>query len=233
MQAIQWETEQSMFESERLALLRVLHDDKLGLERMRADMRVLREMLARENLGAMAEGVLASMERECTRMRQLYESLCESMALGEAYIEEADLCALVGWVAQAHGPMMRQAGIELAVRCSTDALVGRVDSMLLERMLANLLSNAAKHTPASGRVALNLSQEEGFATFEVRDSGCGTDVRVLPKLFGLFVSEEATPGHGIGLSNVRKIAQLHGGTIHCSSVPGEGLCVKVRIPLNL
>jgi PAS domain S-box-containing protein len=115
----------------------------------------------------------------------------------------------------------------------------RVDGDLtrLSQVFLNLLNNAAKYTPEGGVVRLSSSVEDGEAVVRVRDNGIGIAPELLPKIFDLFVQgsrsmDRADGGLGIGLSLVREILRLHGGTISADSAGTDhGSEFTVRLPL--
>ena len=97
-----------------------------------------------------------------------------------------------------------------------------VDAARVSQVLANLLTNAAKFTPAGGRIDLTIDVCETGVTIRVRDSGIGIDQDVLPSLFELFMrvdpgGETATGGLGIGLSLARRLVEMHGGRLDATS----------------
>ena len=101
------------------------------------------------------------------------------------------------------------------------------DPTRLEQILCNLLNNAAKYTDPGGRISLVAERSPGEVTIRVRDSGVGIEPEMLPKIFDLFTQIEdrrsrAQGGLGIGLSLVRSLVELHGGTISAQSEARAG-----------
>ncbi len=140
-----------------------------------------------------------------------------------------------------------------AVRASVNALTGngnqgRVllssepawvsgDSVRLEQIVGNLVSNALKFTRQEGKVMVSVTREGGNAVLRVTDQGVGIPAEMLPKIFDLFVQAHQTidrsrGGLGIGLTLVRRLAELHGGGVHAASEgEGRGATFTVRLPL--
>ena len=110
------------------------------------------------------------------------------------------------------------------------------DPTRLEQILSNLLMNAAKYTPQGGRIWLAVEPVRGEVVIRVRDTGIGIEPELLPKVFDLFVQGERSAGRpheggGIGLSLVRNLVELHGGTITAHSQgPDMGSEFVVRLP---
>ena len=110
------------------------------------------------------------------------------------------------------------------------------DAMRLEQVVANLLDNALKYTPSGGRIEITTTAEGGDAVLRIRDAGVGIDANVLPRIFDLFVqadqtSDRSAGGLGLGLTLVKRLVELHGGTVSASSAgPDRGSEFVVRIP---
>jgi CheY-like chemotaxis protein len=110
------------------------------------------------------------------------------------------------------------------------------DSTRFEQILVNLLTNAAKYTPAGGRIQLIVGVEGKELVVRVRDNGIGILPELLPKMFDLFTQgdrslDRSEGGLGIGLTLVRSLAELHGGTVTATSDgPGRGSEFVVRLP---
>jgi PAS domain S-box-containing protein len=111
------------------------------------------------------------------------------------------------------------------------------DRTRLVQVLANLLNNAAKYTPEGGRIGLCVTHEEGNAVIRVQDNGVGIPSELLPHIFDLFAQGEASldraqGGLGLGLTLVRRLVELHGGTVEASSEgAGRGSAFTIRLPV--
>lgn len=110
------------------------------------------------------------------------------------------------------------------------------DATRLEQVVSNLLDNALKYTPPGGRIDVTVGADGGDAVLCVRDTGVGIDPRTLPRIFDAFVQADRTfdrsgGGLGLGLTLVKRLVELHGGTVSVSS-PGanRGSEFVVRIP---
>jgi signal transduction histidine kinase len=110
------------------------------------------------------------------------------------------------------------------------------DEQRLEQVVTNLLLNAVKYTPADGSISVRTAVIAGNAVLAVRDTGVGIEPGLLPKVFDLFVQgtrtlERAQGGLGIGLTLVRRLTELHGGSVCARSEgPGQGAEFEVRLP---
>jgi signal transduction histidine kinase/DNA-binding NarL/FixJ family response regulator len=110
------------------------------------------------------------------------------------------------------------------------------DLVRMEQIVNNIVGNAMKYTPIGGSIRLRLAAEGGDAVLRVEDNGYGIAPELLPRVFDLFVQGERTldraqGGLGIGLTLVRRLVALHGGTVAASSEgPGRGSVFTVRLP---
>ncbi len=106
------------------------------------------------------------------------------------------------------------------------------DFTRLTQILTNLLNNAAKYSPARGKIAIHVETAAGDVVFRVRDNGCGIAPSILPRIFDLFAQGgNGQSGLGLGLALVRRLVEMHGGTVTVSSNQGEpGSEFTVRLP---
>lgn len=150
---------------------------------------------------------------------------------------EIDLAELVTRAAETAQPLIHAGGHSFAVRVPEHPVRLCADSTRLEQVVGNLLRNAAKYTPHPGRIELNAGVEEGQAVIHVRDDGMGIPPDLLPRIFDLFAQGEQAldrtrGGLGIGLTLVRQLVALHGGTVEArSGGAGQGSEFTVRLPL--
>lgn len=107
----------------------------------------------------------------------------------------------------------------------------------LQRVVANLVDNAAKYSPEGGRVGISARRIDRLVELSVSDQGMGISPEDLPRLFDRHFRPRARivrrlPGTGLGLSIVKSIVEAHGGAIHVESAPGEGSTFRVRLPTH-
>lgn len=127
--------------------------------------------------------------------------------------------------------------VPVAIAISGGAPRVRGDAVRLEQIVCNLLTNALKYTPAGGHVAIRLAEVDGMARLEVEDDGIGMDAATCQRVFDLFVQgkqglDRSRGGLGLGLTVVRQLVELHGGTITAAS-PGEGQGSTFTVTLPL
>jgi signal transduction histidine kinase len=192
--------------------------------------------------GRLAAG-LTNVDRSVTWMTRLVEQLLDVARTQEGRplpLERrpTDLVALARRLATEH-----QLGTErhrIEVLSALSSLTGMWGANRLERVLANLLTNAIKYSPGGGTVRVTISRVEPadgcWAVVSVHDSGVGIPAADLPRLFKRFqrganVSDRIS-GTGIGLATARQLVELHGGTISVESVQGAGSTFTVRMPLS-
>ncbi|HMB02176.1 MAG TPA: ATP-binding protein, partial [Isosphaeraceae bacterium] len=133
-------------------------------------------------------------------------------------------------------PLLDAKGHELVVALPPEPIELEVDPARMEQVLCNLLNNAAKYTEPGGRIELSAARDGDEVVLVVRDNGVGIAPEVLPRIFDLFVQadrslDRAQGGLGIGLTLVRTLVHLHGGSIGARSEgPGRGSEFIVRLP---
>ena len=110
------------------------------------------------------------------------------------------------------------------------------DSMRLCQVVANLLTNASKYSPERARIEIVIDGSAVDAIVEVRDPGAGIDAQLLPHLFDLFLQGDRTldrsqGGLGVGLTIVKLLVEMHGGTVEAHSAGlGKGSEFRIRLP---
>jgi signal transduction histidine kinase/CheY-like chemotaxis protein len=135
-------------------------------------------------------------------------------------------------------PLLETAGHQLTLSLPPDSLPLEADPTRLEQVFANLLNNAAKYTQPGGRIWLNAERSGQEVVVVVRDTGVGITADLLPRIFDLFTQAErsldrAQGGLGIGLTLVRQLVEMHGGSVTAASVgAGHGSEFTVRLPLK-
>ena len=158
--------------------------------------------------------------------------------------ENADLREQLETALDMHRLDAESKGITLQTRIDLSDIRVILDQSLFQRILGNLLSNAVKFTPPGGTVTVTARQKEaaepGFAryVFQVADTGIGISKEFLSRMYDSFEREATstkggTTGTGLGLTIVKNLLHLMGGTIACESEKGKGSVFTVEIPLKL
>jgi two-component system, OmpR family, sensor histidine kinase BaeS len=97
-------------------------------------------------------------------------------------------------------------------------------------VLANLISNALRHTPAGGTITVAADLDEGGVAFRVADTGEGIEPDELAHVFDRFARSPESRGSGLGLAIAKSLVQAHGGTISAESEPGRGTTIRFVLP---
>jgi PAS domain S-box-containing protein len=183
---------------------------------------------------------LETIERNTRLQAKLIDDLLDvsRIVAGKIKVERqrVDLAAVVGEAVQSLRREAELGGLELDMALAED--VGPVvgDPVRLQQVVANLVSNAIKFTPAGGRVRVALERDADVVRLVVRDTGVGIAPELLPQIFDRFLQGDAsrTRGHGglgLGLAIVRHLVELHRGTIGAvSDGPGLGATFTVTLP---
>jgi PAS domain S-box-containing protein len=182
----------------------------------------------------------AMAERQVQYMARLIDDLMDVSRISRGKVvlrrEVVDLGTIVARSAEAARPLMAERCHALTVSMPEAPVLLEGDPTRLEQVLANLLSNAVKYTDPGGCIRVAAGREKGQAVVRVGDTGIGIEPSVLPEVFGLFVQVErrvdrSRGGLGIGLSLVKSLVEMHGGTVTAHSEgPGRGSEFVVRLP---
>ncbi|MGE5640394.1 MAG: ATP-binding protein [Clostridia bacterium] len=182
----------------------------------------------------------ALMERQLVQMVRLIDDLLDLSRVSRGRIglkqEDAELSSLVHGALEICGPAIHEAGHKLTLALPPDPIVLRCDPTRMVQVLCNLLSNAAKYTPAGGSIELSARRSHAGIEIVVRDDGIGIPDDMLRKVFEMFTQverslERAQGGLGIGLTLVKRLVELHGGSVQARSAGlGHGSEFIVRLP---
>jgi signal transduction histidine kinase len=123
-----------------------------------------------------------------------------------------------------------RAGVTLACRAPDPVPEIDVDPVRIGEVLANLLTNAIRHTPAGGSVRVVVEPDPAGVAVAVADTGPGIDPRDLANIFDRFVKSADSGGAGLGLAIARSLVEAHGGRITAQSVPGQGTTMRFVLP---
>jgi signal transduction histidine kinase len=142
---------------------------------------------------------------------------------------------LLARVADTYQHVAAGQGVQLVVEAADDLPVVSGDPELLARVLGNLMSNALRHTPSSGRVALQARVAPGGVHLTVSDTGAGIAPEHLPNIFERFYRADQARtaengGSGLGLAIVRSLIEAHGGTVGVESTTGQGTTFTITLP---
>ncbi|MDE2125793.1 MAG: HAMP domain-containing protein [Armatimonadetes bacterium] len=172
-------------------------------------------------------------ERLDRMMRELLEMTRLEAGVTPPRFEITKPAALVSAAIAALGAERAGCGVPLLTAVPDDLPMVRADPEQAERVLVNLLTNALRHTPASGRVEVTAVTQPGCVRFEVRDTGAGIPPEYLARIFERFVQVPGATrgGTGLGLSIARMIVRAHHGEISATSTPGEGSVFSFTLPV--
>jgi PAS domain S-box-containing protein len=150
----------------------------------------------------------------------------EIVPVNDAVLHAVDSCR----------PLLNARGHKVDVNPSEEELWIEADPTRLSQVILNLINNAAKYTPAGGRISISINRDNDFVVLRVRDTGIGIPPTLMPKVFDLFVQgdrslDRTAGGLGIGLTIVKRMVEMHGGTVAAmSGGSGQGSEFVVRLP---
>jgi signal transduction histidine kinase/CheY-like chemotaxis protein len=219
-------------------LATLAHELRNPLAPVRNSLHILR--LASPGDGTLAR-VRSVMERQVDHLVRLVDDLMEVSRITRGKIElrreRTDLARVLSTAIETSQPLLDAAGHELAVDLPPGPLPLDADPMRLAQVFSNLFNNAAKYSERAGRIEVRARREDGEVVVSVRDQGIGIEAPMLPHIFEMFTQVDGTHrrsqgGLGIGLTLVRSLVQLHGGSVaaHSEGI-GHGSEFVVRLPL--
>ncbi|MEP6913608.1 MAG: PAS domain S-box protein, partial [bacterium] len=184
---------------------------------------------------------LEVIERNAWAQKQIIEDILDvsRVITGKLQLNlgPLDLITVVDAALDAVRPAMEAKGIKIETIISASLRLISGDADRLQQVVWNVLSNAAKFTPAGGRIVISVSQTDAHVQIQVKDSGPGIDPTFLPHVFERFRQADGSTtrthgGLGLGLAIVRHLVELHGGTIAVENrEKNSGAIFTIRLPL--
>jgi PAS domain S-box-containing protein len=187
------------------------------------------------------ERVHETLARQTAHLTRLVDDLMEISRITRERLElrkeRIDLAEIVQTAVEIGVPSIEAFSQRFELELSQEKLALYADPVRIAQVIANLLNNAAKFTAAGGRIQLKVQRDRDTAVIRVRDDGVGIPPDMLEKVFELFRQvgnplDRAQGGLGIGLTLVRRLVEMHGGTVLAHSAGlGHGAEFVVRLPL--
>ena len=234
------EAEQTLRDADRrkdefLAML--AHELRNPLAPIRNAVHVLRLTGSHEPTSVRQKDII---DRQVTHMARLLDDLLDVSRITrgtfELHKQPLHLADAIVHAIETSTPLIEARRHTLSVTFPPDDLRLEGDLDRLSQIVNNLLVNAAKYTDEGGQIWLEAACEDGQAVIRVRDTGMGIDPEMLPRIFEMFTQADqglarSRGGLGIGLTMVKKLVEMHGGTVEaCSGGAGQGSEFTVRLP---
>lgn len=192
--------------------------------------------------GELVDETRSMMERQLNQMVRLVDDLLDISRITrnkfELRKERVLFASVVHSAVEASRPLIEDGGHTFSLKLPTEPIVLHADPTRLAQVISNLLNNSAKYTEPGGHIAVVGTLNDGEVVLSVTDNGLGIPAEAIPRLFQMFSQfdhniERAQGGLGIGLSLVRRLVDLHGGTVtaHSEGV-GRGSEFTVRLPIH-
>lgn len=254
------QTAESSLEELRAVQLQLSHlNDQLSLADRRKDeflatlahelrnpmapIRNVLEMLKMKNLrDPQLQWGVGALERQIQQMTHLVDDLMEISRITQGRVElrkqPLDFLEIVQNAVEVVRPAIDEADHQLSVELPEESIIIDADATRVTQIITNLLTNAAKYTPAGGHVGVRVERQGHDLVLSVRDTGIGIPPQELNNVFQMFSQltpalERSKGGLGIGLALVRGLVALHGGTIRAESAGlGKGSEFVVRLPIS-
>jgi PAS domain S-box-containing protein len=196
-----------------------------------------------EKDAAEMDNLRAMMERQVRQMTRLIDDLLDVSRISRGKIQlrqmPMDLSLALSDTIESLRPLMEARGQELTVSLPREPLSIQGDLTRLSQIFGNVLHNAAKYTEANGRISVVAERTGPNAVVRIRDSGCGIPSHMLSQIFEMFRQVDQSLGRahgglGIGLTLVKRLVELHGGTIEAQSAgPEKGSEFVITLPLEV
>ncbi|WP_061502533.1 sensor histidine kinase [Ramlibacter tataouinensis] len=182
-----------------------------------------------------------TMERQVSQLTRLVDDLLDVSRIAshklELRMENLELASVAQYAAESCQPLIDRRSQTLTIELPNEPIRLHADPVRLGQVFCNLITNASKYSGEGGDILLIAERDRDQVAVSVRDNGCGIAPELLPRVFDLFMqvdgrSERSGGGLGLGLPLVKRLVEMHGGTVSAQS-DGIGLGSRfiVRLPL--
>jgi signal transduction histidine kinase/CheY-like chemotaxis protein len=217
-------------------LATLAHELRNPLAPIRAAVKILQ---LKADFTSESKSALEVIERQTGQMARLIDDLLDIARITSNKLElrraRINLNDVLNAAVETSRPLIARRGHELIVKAPEEPIYLEGDLLRLAQLLSNLLNNAAKYTERGGRIWLAAAQKENQVVIKVRDTGIGIAAEVLPQIFEMFTQADRTTGAGglgIGLTLVKRLVEMHGGSITVRSEgSGKGSEFTVHLPV--
>ena len=182
------------------------------------------------------------MELNIQRIVRLLQQILETSKAQEGglklLVSKGDVMQYITQTARCIKPLMSRKQLDFTIHCHPESMIGWIDTDKLDKIIFNLLSNAAKYTPEKGKVVLDVTTNNHYdhLIIKVSDTGIGIPKEMMKKLFKRFGNSDyhryQTMSTGLGLALTRDLVYLHKGTIQYKSVEGQGTTFIIDLPIG-
>ncbi len=200
------------------------------------------QLMGMTKLDSNTEDLRQIMARQVEQLVRLIDDLLDVSRISRGKIalrrEVLDLASIVEAAIEASTSFISDNGQQLEVVCRRDETFVEVDPARITQVVSNLLNNAAKYSGPGCRIELTVSQDDQYAVIQILDNGIGIEAERLQDIFQMFSQvddslERGTAGLGIGLTLVKTLVEMHGGSVIAESAGlGHGSLFAVRLPLT-
>jgi PAS domain S-box-containing protein len=221
---------------EFLALL--AHELRNPLAPIRTGLELMR--LAGDDRSVIEE-VRLTLDRQSQQMVRLIDDLLDVSRITRGTVElrksRVELARVVESAVETARPVIEELGHELSIQLPKRPVVLEADPTRLAQVISNLLNNAAKYMDRGGKIDLRAEQQGGSVVIGVKDCGIGIPAKMLERIFDMFTQVDGSlarshGGLGIGLTLVRRLVEMHGGSVEARSAgAGRGSEFIVRLPI--
>jgi PAS domain S-box-containing protein len=198
-------------------------------------------VLQRTVSDAPARELIDVIGRQTALLSRLVDDLLDASRIGsgkiQVHLQATDMTAIVMAAVDSLRPSVQDKDHALRIDLEGNPITVPGDSVRLTQVVVNLLSNAIKYTPPGGRISVRLACLHNSAVLKVADSGPGMSAELKQTVFEPFVQGPRDPdrvdsGLGLGLTLVKRVVELHGGSVSILSRPGLGSTFTVALPLS-
>jgi len=212
----------------------IAHEIKNPLSTIKVNLRLIAEQLAERDIkdrnfsGAIRK--ISVVEKEADRLEHILNDFLRYVGKTELSQAEVDINSLLSDIIDFYLPQAHSHSVTIRQGFSDEAIVCKVDGDMLKQAILNLFINAQQAMLCGGDLMIRTERQGVNGVIQVSDTGSGIEAGKLANIFDSYYSSKAG-GSGLGLATVKKIIEMHGGTIGVNSELGKGTLFTIKLPL--
>lgn len=212
----------------------IAHEIKNPLSTIKVNLRLIAEQLTQTGINdrnfAGAIRKINVVEKEADRLEHILDDFLRYVGKTELSVMETDINSLLSDIIDFYSPQAHSHSVTIRQGLSEETIVCKVDGDMLKQAILNLFINAQQAMLGGGDLMIRTERQGANGVIQISDTGSGIEAGKLANIFDSYYSSKAG-GSGLGLATVKKIIEMHGGTIGVNSEQGKGTLFTIKLPL--
>jgi two-component system, NtrC family, sensor histidine kinase HydH len=214
----------------------IAHEIKNPLSTIKVNLKLIAEQLTeagtkpeRNFAGAIRK--IGVVEKEADRLEHILNDFLRYVGKTELLLAAANINSLISDMIDFYMPQAHSNSVTIRQGLASEPIVCKIDADMIKQVVLNLFINAQQAMTGGGDLMIRTQRQGAFGVIQISDTGSGIEASRLGNLFDAYYSSRPA-GSGLGLATVKKIIEMHGGTINVNSELGKGTLFIIKLPMS-